>query len=439
MGTWTRNFLVANANPAEVREKVVQWLERKGFDLKTQPSLMDSDEDDTRNTFIISNRLWTAVIYSEAFKEGDRLLKVLDGFPTVLEVWIADSDVWGYELYETGELTVSFNSNPGYFGREELKMPQNGDAPRLCRALGISGKVNLVRAAERRRSLFSDIPCEKFCHIIEAIPGTLHAADLEHWNQGRISAQEVEGWLIEPLLFEKRRPLEEADENPSVLQSLTIRSFHPQEHREPLIDPEYFKAMQCQIQVLVWLFRPIGWLLAVPFLFKIWLHQFGFLKPKRKGQPGYGLLEAIGDAPKPWYRDGEWLVNLRHSCRIHAPEQVKKPVSLFFSLTEVFHFTVAGVEVFSHAIRKHQLRRRHFDLTPSQTLLNDENFFAGQNPGRLLVVQTDHEDRHSVKYVWLIEQSEVIYEFIVSSGSALPNSVVARIFEVVRTFESHLS
>jgi hypothetical protein len=205
MGTWTRNFLVPKGDRAALRDTITHWMERKGFDPTERPSLFADDSDEERGVFLVSNAQWTVILYREAFEEGDRLLTELDDRPVVLEVVIADSDVWAYELLEQGELTAAFNSNPRFFGGADQKLPKNGDPERLCQALGLKGREAEVRRVQTRRSLFADFPCQTFCRLIGAPAGALHFADLEGWNDGRMGAQDVGGWRIEPLRFERRR------------------------------------------------------------------------------------------------------------------------------------------------------------------------------------------------------------------------------------------
>jgi hypothetical protein len=114
MGTWSRNFLVPKGNPNTLRDTLVGWLERKGFDLAEKIPPFAEPSDDDRALCLVSNAHWSIILYSESFKEGDRLLTELNDLPVLLEVLIADSDVWGYDLIENGELTASFNSNPRF-------------------------------------------------------------------------------------------------------------------------------------------------------------------------------------------------------------------------------------------------------------------------------------------------------------------------------------
>ena len=60
--------------------------------------------------FLLTRGRWCIVVYSRSFDEGDRLRRELDGFPVWLELWIADSDAWGYTLFEQHEATAAFAS-----------------------------------------------------------------------------------------------------------------------------------------------------------------------------------------------------------------------------------------------------------------------------------------------------------------------------------------
>jgi len=430
MGTWSRNFLIPKANPATAREIFVNWMERKGFDQMERPPLFECAKDEERCAFLFSNKEWTVLIYNEAFQEGDRILTEFDDYPALIEVWIGDSDHWGYALYEKGEFSAGCTLNQDYEAKNSQPPASPTDAEKICKILGFESRLAQVKKTQRKRHLFADVPCENFCQTIGALPAMFTAKDVESWNAGRLESREIAEWKIEPLLFERRKPFGQEADQP-ILHTLATRSFSPREPR-PQFD-QTLRNLQRNTQILVWIFRPIGWLLAAPFLASIWLDKLG-IKKSAKPKPGQEILRAIHTVVAPWRWDGSWLVNDRHGCRIRAPkssEGEKVPIFIY----GVFRFFVDEVEISCVAVRPASLRRI-FDLCPDQTVLKDETFFVREQSTRILSIQTQQKDGTNYHYFWFIELPGVIYQFTLFRKSELPESTFAKITDVVKTFET---
>src|SRR5438128_1903587 len=339
MGTWTRNFLVPKGDPNALRDTIKRWLERKGFDQVERSLSFADDSNEERAAFFVSNAHWSVIIYREAFNEGDRLVAELGAWPVVMEIVIADSDVWAYELIENGQLTAAFNSNPRHFGGNDQKLPQNGDPKRLCRALGMEWREAEISRVQRRRSLFSDIPCQTFCRLIGAPAGALNFADLERWNNGRLDACEVGGWRVEPAYFERRRQFGEGP-RPLILHSLAVREFESRELRHAAPDPEIADRLRTQARIIGIVFKPLQWILIGAGPFVRWRVQ-RHLRKSTGARPDDPLLAALASSSEePFQRDGEWLVNRKYGCRIRAPERTPpSPHGLFRMPHEIFQFS----------------------------------------------------------------------------------------------------
>lgn len=395
-----------------------------------RPPLFECTKDEERIAFLFSNAEWTILIYDEAFPEGDRILAELDDYPVLLEVWIGDSDHWGYALYEKGKFSAGCTLNQEYAESSSKPPATSEDAGKICKILGFEDRLADVKRAQRKWHLFSDIPCERFCQTIGALPAVLPAKDIEGWNAGRLESCEIAGWKIEPLLFEKRKLLGHEGNEP-ILHALATRSFSPRESRSQ-VDPEFVKQMQRNVQVMVWLLRPIGWLLAAPFLIQIWLHKLGIKKPA-KLKAGQEILSVILTAELPWHWDGSWLVNKRHGCRIRAPKPNEDDKALLFA-HGVFRFFVGEIEMSCFAVHPTSIRRV-FDLRPKETVLKDESFLVGNFPARILVKQTTERDGANYHYFWFVELPRAIYQFSVFQKAELPQSKADQITEVVKSFE----
>ena len=435
MGTWTRNFLVPQGDPTALRDIIARWMERKGFDPAGPSPLFADGSDGERGIFLVSNPQWVVILFRESFHEGDRLLRELEDLPVVLEVVIADSDVWAYELLEQGELTVAFNSNPRYFGGNDQKLPKNGDPERLCQALGIKEREKEVRRIQRKRSFFADVPCQTFCRLIGASAGALHFADFEAWNDGRPEAHDTGGWRIEPLYFERRRPFGE-EPRPLSLHSLAVREFETRAPRQEAVDPEFVAQLRRKAAMIRLLFKPFHWMLmAISPLFGWWIRR-RLRKPlhTRTGDP---LLDALATSPaESFKREGEWLVNRKYECRLRATGDVPINSRPFFRVPhEVFRFFVAATTVTTLAIRPKNLPD-FFTLRTGMTPVADECLFVGTHPARYLALRVEGAGQQT-RFVqrWFIEMERVSFLFDASSERLLSPEAANAIKAVVQSFE----
>ncbi len=431
MGTWNRNFLVHHAKADVVRNKVVHWLERKGFDQSVDAPLFDDFADDERYLCLVSNLEWTIVLYSEAFLEGDRLLAELQTWPIILQVTIADSDVWGYDLLEDGELTASFNSNPRYFGGDDQKLPINGDPERLCRVLGLPGREADIRRCQRAKVLFSDFPCRSFCQVLGASAGALHPGDFDLRIPGSGSPTEIAGWRIEPLRFERRRPF--GEEPPGrILHSLAVRQFETREVPQS-DDPDLKRNLQRQVQAIRLLFLPfaligkvlgpvIGW----------WLRRK--LKPPAQKGPSDPLLHWLcRRTAEPVAMDGEWLLNRRFGIRIRSGVQLRNvPKAPFPIPNEIFNFHIADRSLLAIANRPEWLRNVYI-LKNGRTVLSDELFFADDHPVRATIFRVEGPTHPRFEQMWFVEFERFVVTVGVTTETPLTGGALAAIKEVVRT------
>lgn len=431
MGTWNRNFLVRHAEADAVRSKVIYWLERKGFDQSVDAPLFDDFAADERYLCLVSNQEWTIVLYSEAFLEGDRLLEELRNWRIIMEVTIADSDIWRYDLFEDGELTASFNSNPRYFGGNDQKLPQNGDPERLCRVLGLRGREADIRQCQRTRLLFSDFPCRSFCLVLGASAGALHPGDFDFRFIGSGAPAEIAGWRIEPLRFERRRPL--GEEPPGrILHSLAVRQFEVRDVSRSA-DPDLTRNIRQQVQAIRLLFLPfiligkvlgpvIGW----------WLRR-KFKSPAQKG-PSDPLLDWLSRrTTEPVTTDGEWLLNRHFGIRIRTGVQIRHEPKVPFPIpNEIFTFHVADRSIMAIANRPEWLRNL-FTLRNGRSVLSDELFFVGDQPARATTFRVEGPKQPRFDQMWFVEFERFVVSVGVTTETPLTGETLAAIQEVVQT------
>jgi hypothetical protein len=441
MGGFLRNFLVRRSDPERLKAAITTWLERKGFDPVARPPLFPCEKDYERGLFLVSNPDWTAVIYNKSIDEGDRLLQHLHEEACILEVWIHDSDFWGYELYERGDLTVAFNSNPTYFGQNDQKLPVNGDPDRICRLLELVGREARIARMQKRRAIFSEELLIEFCEIIDAPAGGLYFDVVEDWNEGRLETRTAAGWKIEPLFFERRRPLNEEPRSLE-LHSRAVRSWErqPSRHGQAIsLNPEF----QARLRAIGFMFKVLTFPLKLLFWPLRWCFHFKMRRLQKQAEKGVPLLginalyQAMTESDSDFIRSGEWLVNRRHDCRIRvAPAESPAKSELSMRVTAgVLGFRVDGRDVRCQAVRREDLHT-YFDLRPEATLVADEPFFTGPHPARLLAIRWKTQSTDRIVYNWLIELVDVIYNFSTGSEKELPPETLAHIKGVIQTFEA---
>lgn len=399
----------------------------------SSPPVFADDSDDERALCLVSNEQWTVILYREAFEEGDRLLSELDDWPVVLEVVIADSDVWGYDLIEAGELTASFNSNPHYFGDNEQKLPLNGDPHRLCQVLGLSGRENEIHRLQRRRFLFADFPCQSFCRLIGASAGSLHFNDINVQNRTQKSRR-IGDWQVELMFFERRSRSGSETAGP-VLHSLVVREFETRRAEPPSVDPELVRNLNRQVQIISLLFKPLGWLAAglgplIRWWFKRQLHQ---PKGGRTGDPFLDALTAGSSAA--FSRQNDWLVNSYYGVRIKAPAASADTSELWFTMpNEIFRFVAGEMTLSATAVRPERLRD-HFVLRDGASLVAEESFFAQRLPARYLAVRIVEREQVRFNEHWFVEFDRFVARVTYSSAQEPRSETAKSVRAVIETFE----
>lgn len=419
MGADIRTFSVRRASGQEVRELVVSWLGAKGFEPCDEPSLFPFDPETERGVVLAETSDWTTIAFSQWFEEGDRLvfeLKKLD--KPLLEVWVFDSDVWGYKLHDSSGLVASFNSNPRYFGcPPELDLPKNGDPELLCEVCDLSVEPGKIASIQGKRAVFKESVAERFCDEIGAAAAVCAYRDFDEvrLEPGRHTTDD--GTKIERMFFVR------SDRS----RQSSARSLHEIVLRVPYapqVDPQmeaWQAELKAQLLPLIILLRIVGWGFKLVFwllrpFFYLWLRR-KIVHHKNKG----GILqelESLQDNPDV-ERQGTRLVNRRHGCSIEVPESAEQmPV---IDMHAVFSFQIGGVHVSCAALRPSQLRQ-HSKLWPGAEILEDEKYFVGEFPARTIELKSAlQEQTHQI--IWhLVETPQAVYRFQ-ASGEGLSDEV----------------
>jgi len=419
MGADIRTFSVRRASGQEVRDLVVSWLGAKGFEPCDEPSLFPFDPETERGVVLSETPDWTTVAFSHGFEEGDRLvfeLKKLDR--PLLEVWVFDSDVWGYRLHESGKLVASFNSTPRYFGGPpELELPRNGDPELLCDVCGLAVEPRRIASIQRKWAVFKEGIAERFCDEIGAEAATCDYRDFDEVRLESGQYSTGDGTKIERMFFVRGSNSRQASARS--LHEIVLRA-----PRAPQVDPQmaaWQAEMQAQLAPLMVLMRVVGWGFRVvfwllrPFVY-LWLWR-KIVWHKNKG----GLLqelEALQDRPEV-ERHGGRLVNRRHGCSIEVPESDEMIPHV--GLDAVFSFRIGGVLVTCGALRPSHLREQS-KLWPGAEILKDEKHFVGELPARTVELKHTLQDQEC-QIVWhLVETPQAVYRFQ-GSGEELSEEV----------------
>lgn len=191
MGANLRTHWLPNGRIEQVMPALSAWLSAKGFEPIESPShvwplLVGHGHLGVRGLVLAENERGVAVCYSEVWSEGDRLIFELRRLgPVLLEIWLHDSDIWGYRLFRDGETIASFCSNPRFFGREDydeetLRLGRNGDAKLLTHTLGVPEQEQALRELQTKKRVFAESLTDDFAELIGA---SALALDYLDWQE----------------------------------------------------------------------------------------------------------------------------------------------------------------------------------------------------------------------------------------------------------------
>lgn len=160
---------VFGAEPEQVREILVRWLRAKGFEEQPGEPLAPLDPEHERGLILAWKGDRVVVLYDH-LAEQPRLLFELKKLPVpVLDYWMHDSDIWGYQLWRDGAVIDAFHSDPAYFGGyEDIAGPR--DIPALCAAVGVSGREGEIEALQRKKAVFTEEISAKFVEVLGVAP-----------------------------------------------------------------------------------------------------------------------------------------------------------------------------------------------------------------------------------------------------------------------------
>jgi hypothetical protein len=440
VGTTLQSLVVRTSDYEQIKTRLVRWLSAKGFEPVTGPALFELDPDEERGLCLFSNESRVVVLYSHQFQEGERLRFELTRpeWP-LLQVWVYDSDIWGYRLFDDGVPTSDFCSNPRYFGHgagEELPPGVTDDPGLLCRALDLGPVEGTIAALQRQRALFKESVCRKFCQAIGAEPACHDYRDLDGLPSP-LSASAV-GWRLDHVRFVERGG--SARESAQPLHAMVRKPFQQ--------DPAAARAA-AEMHASLWQFRLLGWTirlvlmplaLVLGFALRliIWFQRLPFVRRRyeRSHEPEYSLFVALEALQRPVVRrEGEDLVNENHRCRITLPagaETVDGPTHTGW----VFQFKVAGRVASCVAIRPRAMQAMLREM-PWTEITGEECFFAGPLQARAWSATMRYGQSFTESYALVVQTPRAFYHFSLGDREPLAEDakrVLRAVGESFRTF-----
>ena len=203
MGAFYNSISIPGCPPEQVRQSLDRWLGMRGYQLSDEPALFDLDGDNERSVFVVYNPKWTVLFFSH-YDEERRLIRELQTLERpLLYVWVYDSDVWGYDVFNAEGFAGSFSSNP----REQISFSDDAqdrpeaDPTKICRLLGLPEDLSdKIRAVQQRKAAYKEDICRQFCRLIGAEAAVASYDDLECGD-----GEQFVGWQTLHLLYVQQR------------------------------------------------------------------------------------------------------------------------------------------------------------------------------------------------------------------------------------------
>ncbi len=390
MGAFYNSICIPGDERRRVRESLLRWLGGRGFELSDQPVLFDLDIETERCAFVVSNARWTLLFFSN-YEEERRLIRELQTWSDcLLYVWVQDSDVWGYDIFDAAGFAGSFNSDPRAYRSFDDDL-LDGSAPRpeadvgeFCRRFGVDGAGAELRAIHRRRAIFKEDVCLELCRLIGAAPALTSYDDLE-----RGTFKPSEDWQVERMLLVHRdtaiREQHRIDLHDVEIDSRRGDGASAEGTSQIRIPPEVLAEMERRrghARMTVRLLRPLSWLA------RTWRKTFEapalWLKRRR-----VAAKRAAPGGPKLSHHESSavievrHLINERHRCRIRlAVGGEQKSGSL--KPASVFAFQIGPTSVTCTARRRSRIEEAL--QRPSRSkILRDDKYLIGDLKARYIV------------------------------------------------------
>lgn len=446
MGASFFTLAVHRGNPEEVSDRIVRWMEAKGFKRFAGRRLFPLNEESERGFYLFTNGEWTVIHYSDIY-EYDRLAYELRRInrPSLF-LGCSDSDFWGYQLFNgTTQIDEFQTATSSMFWPQDVRET----AWRLCQTLGLEDRYHELCKAMRARATFSEFSLQKFCRTLNMFPAGHQYRDIEDSTLGITGVLQFEDFRCEQLFFSRKtprdvtgilhevvlnvpdRPREQVD----VDNSMDPRPQLPWHHPDRI-------ALQAQILMFKLFFLPysIGFKIYLRIiLFRVWLaRRFPGLKQlvdnPDESCPFDRLMTflLVSSANRQRFESGG-VINDHYGCRMAIPEDVE--VSSIIGTNEVFRLLRGDMQIQCHAISEQELRVR-LRLNSEMKILTDESFFVGKLPARVIIIECDYgSSRKAYLRRCFIQGAEAYYQFEIYNRSQVTPESPEFFKSLVASFE----
>ncbi|MBN2212075.1 MAG: hypothetical protein JW709_11825 [Sedimentisphaerales bacterium] len=433
MGSWYDSISLYQADAGRVRECVIGWLERRNFEVKTGPSYLELDQEAEREVWLYSNDQWCIVLYSH-YEEEERLVFELNKCKApLLHLWLADSDVWGYELDVDGETISAFNSNPRYYGREQPAAGPN-DIDALCGTCGKIGSEWRIESIQRRWRFFKEKNCIKFAQVMGMRP----AASAWNYAGGEITEQECQGFKVEHLCFQQAGydPMAGFDLHKIRVRDGKPRPVSPEPNLNDMVD-HFGEAQGKEIYstILFWqkffgFFRFVltPLISIISLLFRIYFKLFQKRMPSK--------MNLLCDKPDWIYCENGVLINKKHGCRVVLGEGAlnKQKGFEYGFMPMVFYVDISGYEIYCRALNPEAVKMM-LDGPLGNKILTNEDWWVGSFPAKTILTTNIDAEQSLFMLDHFIQTPQAVYQFRLDYKDEIDNSVLAEIKDIVSSFE----
>lgn len=399
MGASFRTWFLPGAHGAAATDLVMDWLERRGFELDESTPLFDTPSDDERGAIVASDERWTIVLLDRR-DEQDRLAhELLKIRAPLVEAWVYDSDEWGYRLVVDGAEVESFDTTEG----------AKPSAQELCRIGGLAGREGELQRVFGEKRVFTERTLLRFVRLL-GVPGA--AFDYYDWI-GADGAENdpVHGYTVARLRFRRPGPRARVD-----LHSSTLPRRLPRADDSGARGPGMPAEVAFQFAMLKTLFLAIS--LPIRLLFFL-LQPLLMLVGRWKYRK---VREAIVARARTRYvTEGQTVTLPRHQLSFELPEGVTvAPVAIGPSLLAV---ELGGLRAELHSVRPENMRDA-LAIAADAQLEEDECYFAGELPARGLFVRAERRDaKGRVKPQWvareLVDAGPAVYELVARADAPI--------------------
>lgn len=427
MGVFYNCICIPAKKTEQVHSALNRWLGVRGYRESTEPVLFDLDSESERSAFLVWNDRWTLVFYSH-YDEERRLIHELRDQVPLLYLWVWDSDVWGWDLFDAEGFAGSYSSNPhSHVSFEEVPEERPVAEPvRLCSALGLpKGHAEAVDAVAARQAAFPEDACLELCRLLDAEPA---ASSYDELETGRAQAA-LGGWHKEQLVYFHYEAATAGVGEMDLHKLPAEASSRPSRILEmpPEVAAEMERIRKSARQTLLWM-RPLG---AVAGMWR--KSKELVMGPGERPEPGEPESRVSVSLTATQTR--HQMINERHGVMVLLPQGVDalqtsgKPAAVFAFRAGplTVHCTGRRLRHLGEAIRP-----------PGRAeLLHDENFVIRDLQARHLrfrLLSRAGRERGEIVDLQVVKSYRALYVFHYRFGHDLEPETEAAIRAVVKSF-----